>query len=439
MTFGFFYEMKDSQKSQQSAVAETIRGRRAPERSLVVIPSMRGGGAERTLVNLLNRMEAKKQEIEVLIGIPGGVLEHEIPKEIRRKYLFSNQFAGRVCFWLFRKGILRAPLRLAWRVKTRGLYATMVSFQDCFLTDLVAESPNAMAKASIVHSNCETNPNYLLSSLSAARKQQLLEHRYRQLDTIAFVSKSARNAFVRAFGDLQTCRVLPILFSPSSISRLAAQSDGQAPEEADARVERAVDRRREGHTFRFICVGSLLPVKNHELLLRAASLLAREGYRFRLDLLGEGPLRSFLDKMKKDLGLEHRVYMHGFVSNPYPLMKSADVLVLPSISEAMPTVICEAHALNVPVLASDCDGCRDLLCDGRYGMLFGQTPEALADKMRTFIESKVYHKQCADHGRYWLAGYDEKKTLELYSSLISDGSWEPPRAAVDHAASGGQS
>jgi len=399
---------------------------------------MRGGGAERTLVNLLNRMNAEELEIELLIGLPGGALENEVPQAVKKKYLFNNHLAGRLLFWLFRKRILRVPLRLVWRSKTRGIYASMVSFQDCFLTDLVADSQNAMAKVSIVHSNCETNPNYLLSSLSAERRRQLMERRYRRLDTIAFVSDSAKSAFVRAIGRLDTYKVLPILFSPGSISSLANQNDAQVPANARTRVEPGVVRRSGGHRFRFICVGSLLPVKNHELLLRAASLLAKEGHSFRLDLLGDGPLCAFLGKMKREIGLEDYVYMHGFVSNPYPMIKSADLLVLPSVSEAMPTVICEAHVLNVPVLASDCDGCRDLLSDGRYGAISTQTPEAFADEMRKFVRCEAYRRQCADRGKQWLIEYDETQTLELYSRLISDGSWRPHNASVEYAAPGGK-
>ena len=60
--------------------------------------------------------------------------------------------------------------------------------------------------------------------------------------------------------------------------------------------------------------------------------------------------------------------MPGFVDNPYPYIKQADILVSSSAWEGLPTVLIEALALGTPVVATDCPGgSAEILQDGKYG------------------------------------------------------------------------
>ena len=72
----------------------------------------------------------------------------------------------------------------------------------------------------------------------------------------------------------------------------------------------------------------------------------------------------------RQLGLEDRVSFLGDVANPLPYMKAASALALSSIVEALPTVLIEALALGLPIVATDCPtGPREILRDGAYGKL----------------------------------------------------------------------
>lgn len=383
-------------------------------RHLIVIYSLRGGGAERTLVNLLHRLGPDAEQIDLLIGIKGGALESEVPQFVQRNYLFRNRFLARSCFWLFRKRLFRAPLQIAWRLKVRHEYLSVVSFLDSFLTDLVADFSRTKRKVAIVHSDFERDPNFKFGEIGDARRTELRESRYMPLHAIAFVSVSARDAFVRTIGNLENFEILPILFSPREIRRLADLSSARNQRN---RSEDLSSRPAPG-AIQFICVGSLLPVKGHELLLEACALLVKRNYRFHLHLVGDGPLRDNLSARVRELDLSAFVTMHGFLKNPYPLLGSVDAMVLPSLSEAMPTVICEAHVLGVPVLASDCDGCRNLLGDDEFGLIFKRDASALADAMANFIDNPDVRARWRQRGQRWLDGYDEEKVLERYRELI---------------------
>ena len=106
-------------------------------------------------------------------------------------------------------------------------------------------------------------------------------------------------------------------------------------------------------------------------------------------ILGEGPERLRLESLVAELGLGDRVALPGFGPNPYAYMARAALVVLSSISEALPTTLIEAMALGTPVVATDCKyGPREILQDGRYGPLVPVgDPAALAEAISAALSA----------------------------------------------------
>ena len=131
-----------------------------------------------------------------------------------------------------------------------------------------------------------------------------------------------------------------------------------------------------------LAAGRLEENKGFRTLLSAfAMLLMRR--RARLIVLGKGPQLSVLLSQAKDLGIRDHVDFPGFVANPYPFMASADLFVLSSRAEGLPTVIVEAMACGCPVVSTDCPvGPAEILEGGRLGELVPVgDPRALAEAM----------------------------------------------------------
>ena len=116
-------------------------------------------------------------------------------------------------------------------------------------------------------------------------------------------------------------------------------------------------------------MGTLKEQKDHRTLIRAFARLSRD-FNAKLTILGEGPLRAGLESLIAELGLQSRVSMPGFVVDPYPWLRSADLFVLSSQYEGFGNVIVEALECGVPVVSTDCpSGPAEILENGRYGRL----------------------------------------------------------------------
>ena len=99
-------------------------------------------------------------------------------------------------------------------------------------------------------------------------------------------------------------------------------------------------------------------------------------------------MRPKLLALVKELRLEERVDFPGFMENPYAFLAKADLFVLSSRNEALPTVLIEAMACGCPVVSTDCPfGPREILDGGRLGSLVpvGDS-KALADAMARALD-----------------------------------------------------
>jgi glycosyltransferase involved in cell wall biosynthesis len=132
---------------------------------------------------------------------------------------------------------------------------------------------------------------------------------------------------------------------------------------------RAAQRRQWGipeGAFVAGVVARLAPVKNHEMLLRAAQRLD-EGVH--VVLVGDGTARAALEALARDLGIQARVHFIGELVSPINLHQFFDVSVLCSRSEGFPNSLIEALAAQCPVVATPVGGVTEIIVDDESGFL----------------------------------------------------------------------
>lgn len=128
-----------------------------------------------------------------------------------------------------------------------------------------------------------------------------------------------------------------------------------------------------------LTVGTLKPVKRHDLLIEAFSRLP-PSLGATLCILGEGQMRKQLERQVDCLGLQGRVLLPGFVLDPGPWYAHSDLFVLSSDYEGFGNVIVEAMEYGLSVVSTDCPvGPTEILEGGRYGKLVSpENVEALS-------------------------------------------------------------
>jgi glycosyltransferase involved in cell wall biosynthesis len=129
-------------------------------------------------------------------------------------------------------------------------------------------------------------------------------------------------------------------------------------------------------------VGRLSPQKGFDLLLPAFARMRAAVPGAHLTLVGTGPDAAALEAQAAELGVADAVTFRGFVENPHPLMRAADLYVLSSRYEGFPNVALEALASGTPVVASACPGVAGLVLPGVNGWLAPVgDPVALGDAL----------------------------------------------------------
>ncbi len=118
-----------------------------------------------------------------------------------------------------------------------------------------------------------------------------------------------------------------------------------------------------------LCVGTLNHHKAVDTAIRAVA--AARVPDWRLIIIGDGPLRSPLKQLARDLGVAHRVEFCGYRSRSQIIerMKTARALVILSRMDTSPNILTEAHAAGLPVVGSRAGGIPDMIEEGRDGFL----------------------------------------------------------------------
>jgi glycosyltransferase involved in cell wall biosynthesis len=139
---------------------------------------------------------------------------------------------------------------------------------------------------------------------------------------------------------------------------------------------------------RILTVATLKSVKNHALMLRAFSRLTHSDPS--LMIVGQGDQEWALRRLANELGIESRVVFAGFHSDPTPFYATADLFVLSSNYEGFGNVIVEALAQGLPVVSTDCpSGPAEILENGRWGRLVPVgDATALAEAINDALEAE---------------------------------------------------
>lgn len=178
--------------------------------------------------------------------------------------------------------------------------------------------------------------------------------------------------------------------------------------------------------FTIITVGRLVERKGVSELISVVSEIIEKNPRIQLFIVGDGPQKEFLQNQIKSLNKSRNIFLVGYQENPYQIMRNADLFVLNSKFEGSPTVLIEAMALEIPIVASDCpSGVRELL--SHNGKLVGNLYEVNdLDALKEYIELHVSGSNSEEAARRIKLGKQKVNTLapshvlQMWNAVFKD-------------------
>ncbi len=173
---------------------------------------------------------------------------------------------------------------------------------------------------------------------------------------------------------------------------------------------------------RLAVIGRLTPQKGHSVLLQALKLLLPKHPVHSL-VIGSGPLEDGLRREADELGLRDSVHFLGGRDDVLEVLPHLDLLVSPSLWEGFATVLLEAMALGVPVVATDVSGSRELVRHDETGLLVPTSdPRALAAGIQELLSHPLKARRMAENARKAAAAFTLQRAAachgELYRRLI---------------------
>jgi len=322
-------------------------------RIALVLPSLVGGGAERVFLDIARGLLNQAVAVDVVTVRDEGPLRGNVPSEARLRVLGAGHVAASV----------PALARYLRRERPDAVISALSH------TNLACIAACRLVRPRVPLVVTQHNHLSTVAGHAPARRDRwmprFIHHAYPWADRVVAVSQGVAD-------DLALTARLPrsdieVAYNPVLFPELLAASEEPLshPTVSDERGPLLLG------------VGRLHQQKDFATLLRALALLPSP---WRLVILGEGEERQGLERLAHELEVHDRLELPGFVANPYPYYRHADVFVLSSLWEGLPTALIEALPFRAAIVSTDCNsGPREILDGGRWGRLVPTSdPAALA-------------------------------------------------------------
>lgn len=368
------------------------------EKILFITGQLNGGGAERVLLDILHHFDYNRYNVTLCQIIPGGTLADEVPTEVKRisvwkGYTLGYKLAYRISNWLGIDYFLRRKLKSAIRDK----YDLVISFLEGMPLKMHAIlNPDAI-NVSWVHSDLLRDP---YEAKQFRPGEEICA--YNKMDKIICVSTSAKESFNTRFTDVYT--PVDVIYNPIDKEKIISFASEQ-----DILYDK----------FTIVTVGRLCEQKCMDRIIRLASKLKSDGYNnIQFLIIGDGYLRGNLDKMVQELNINDMVKFMGFMRNPFPYVKNADLFLSCSGFEGFSLVICEAMCLGVPIVSTRTTGPDEILEDNKYGLLCNHDDESIYNAVKELIDNHDLRNHYAKQSLNRAKRFNPKDTITAIEKLL---------------------
>lgn len=396
------------------------------KRILILSHALELGGAERSLIGLLDAIDPRFCEVDLFLLRHEGELMGMIPEHVHLlPQIPAYTVLARPMKDTLKEGhFLLTAARLWGKLKATGyarrhdyknseveleyshkyLCSLMPAIQPeveydlavSFLTPhyFVAEKVRAKKKAAWIHTDYTTIEIHVASELAM----------WQRYDCIAAISDASAQKFAQVFPSLREKLLVIENILPEPWIRKQA--------------EESVELRQTGYAI--LSIGRYCKAKNFDNVPDICRRLVERGIDLTWYLIGFGKEEPFIRQKIAQSGMENRVIMLGRKENPYPYLKACDLYVQPSRYEGKCVSVCEAQMLGKPVVITDYATAASQLEDGVDGVIVPMDNQGCADSIAQILGDK--EKRMGLSRNCCKRDYSNRREVEkLYELLQIEG------------------
>ena len=390
------------------------------KRVLFVIDSLHSGGAEKSLVSLLNLFDYENYEVDLLTFKEGGLYASLLPKNVILINVpdIFNRMKVSILDLIKRKDFKFA----LWRVNTsitlryKAKVTKIKHGAQLMWTRLNNVIPKLEKEYDIAIAYSQGTPTYYVVEKVVAKKKLCwvnIDYRfagynrefdfkyYEKFNNIVAVSNMCTDVLKDVFPEFKD-KIITIydIISEKLINNMASEGKG------------FVDNYKG---IRILTIGRLVYQKGYEYAIEAAKYLKDKNIDFIWYVIGEGNLRSELEKMVIEYNLQDNFKFLGIFTNPYPFIRECDIYCQPSRFEGFGLAIAEARILNKPIVATNFDIVYDQIRDGENGLISEMNGYSVSKNIERLIEEKNLKREIINNMRMEQVGTEDeiKKVLKL--------------------------
>lgn len=367
------------------------------------IESLEGGGAEKSLTELVENLNIAEFDITVVTESDNEVYTQRVRRVCNLRCLTKKCDRDNRLRYNWNRIVFRfintAPKKLVHRLLIGNRFDVEIAYCEGLATKLIAASGNMKSKKiAFVHTDMQTNhwSKIHYDSLEAERDV------YNTFDVISCVSKTVESAFVKTFG---LANKTTVCYNPVDSAFIRTR----AKESAELNI-------CDG--LRMITLGRLTGTKAFDRLFRIAKALKDDGRRFELIVLGKGEkepeLKQYIDG--NDLG--DCVKLLGFRLNPYKYIAASDFFVCSSLAEGFSTAATECVMLGKPVITTDCSGMVELFGGYECGIICENSEEALLAALNSVFDNPGCLTKFSENSKLRAEFFDLDKSISAIEALL---------------------
>ena len=338
------------------------------------ITSLQLGGAERVLVDIVNRLK-DHYDVTIFTLYGQGEFLSQVDKDVKCISLYDTSYERRCRVQKLCTSLLMA-IPFLWKAiyhkHLEGRYDVEIAFLEGPPTWILS-CPTRAKKIAWIHNDLEKT---FAGGIFNIYKHHLNRLAYSRYDELVFVSYDNKTTFEKLYPSLKKGKVIYNYIDTRRIERLSLEHV-DSPYKKDAPV--------------FVSVCRLTEQKGIERLIHVHKKLIDDGYFHYIYIIGDGPLKSMLLDLIRYEQVQETFFLLGKRENPYPYMREADYFILASYYEGYGMVLVEAQTLGKTILITD-TAAREAVDDYSNKIIMENSEEGIYQG----IKEMTCKKSCKD-------------------------------------------